>query len=207
MSRILTGLGRMEQQLGGPSQAEVGREALTVPMIAGRAGVTPSTIYRRWGDLAELLADVAVEHLRPAGAPADTGAVDTDLEVWVEQYMEEMSSEVGRALLRDILGNASEAGQSLQCCSFTGEQLQVIADRAVARGERSFEVDDALDQVIAPIMYRILFFGGPVTRLLPRAAGAVLARSTTRSLATAAARFGGDGALAHIRSPRRVGPG
>ena len=28
--------------------AEVGREALTVPMIAGRAGVTPSTIYRRW---------------------------------------------------------------------------------------------------------------------------------------------------------------
>ena len=143
--------------------AEVGREALTVPMIAGRAGVTPSTIYRRWGDLAELLADVAVEHLRPAGAPADTGAVDTDLEVWVEQYMEEMSSDVGRALLRDILGNAPEAGQSLQCCSFTGEQLQAIADRAAARGERSFDVDSALDQVIAPIIYRILFVGGPVT--------------------------------------------
>ena len=143
--------------------AEAGREALTVPMIAGRAGVTPSTIYRRWGDLTELLADVAVERLRPAGAPADTGAVETDLEVWVEQYMEEMSSDVGRTLLRDILGNAPEAGQSLQCCSFTTEQLQAIADRAAARGERSFEVGDAIDRVVAPIMYRILFGGHPLT--------------------------------------------
>ena len=34
---------------------------------------------------------------------------------------------------------------------------------ASARGERSFDVDEALDQVIAPIMYSILFVGGPVT--------------------------------------------
>ncbi len=26
---------------------------ITVPMIAARAGVTPSTIYRRWGDLSQ----------------------------------------------------------------------------------------------------------------------------------------------------------
>ncbi|MFE3652021.1 helix-turn-helix domain-containing protein, partial [Streptomyces sp. NPDC059152] len=32
-------------------ESEVGRDALTVPLIAARAGVTPSTIYRRWGDL------------------------------------------------------------------------------------------------------------------------------------------------------------
>ena len=35
--------------------AEHGRAAVTVPMIAARAGVTPSTIYRRWGELADLL--------------------------------------------------------------------------------------------------------------------------------------------------------
>lgn len=38
-----------------------GREGLTVPAIAERAGVTPSTIYRRWGNLRELLSDVAVQ--------------------------------------------------------------------------------------------------------------------------------------------------
>ena len=31
--------------------------------------------------------------------------------------MEEMSSDVGRALLRDILGNAPEAGQSLSAAA------------------------------------------------------------------------------------------
>ncbi|KAF1045722.1 TetR-like C-terminal domain-containing protein [Xylophilus sp.] len=37
--------------------AEHDRAALTVPMVAARAGVTPSTICRRWGDLGDLLSD------------------------------------------------------------------------------------------------------------------------------------------------------
>ena len=41
------------------------RNQITVPQIAAEAGVTPSTIYRRWGDLQTLLADVAVARLRP----------------------------------------------------------------------------------------------------------------------------------------------
>ena len=52
--------------------ATTSREELTVPQIAAEAGVTPSTIYRRWGDLAALLADVAVERLRPVADPQDT---------------------------------------------------------------------------------------------------------------------------------------
>ncbi len=44
---------------------EMSRAEITVPLIAARAGVTPSTIYRRWGDLQELLADVAWSALRP----------------------------------------------------------------------------------------------------------------------------------------------
>src|SRR5664279_1305237 len=67
------------------------REDLTVPQIAAEAGVTPSTIYRRWGDLASLLADVAVERLRPISDPDDTGAVTSDLRAFIEQFTEEMS--------------------------------------------------------------------------------------------------------------------
>src|SRR3954468_7907182 len=80
-----------------------GRAELTVPMIAARAGVTPSTIYRRWGDLAELLADVAVECLRPDTEPLDTGSVAGDLHAWAEQYADEMSSSVGLSMLRDVV--------------------------------------------------------------------------------------------------------
>ncbi len=137
--------------------AEADRSDLTVPLIAARAGVTPSTIYRRWGDLGELLADVAVERLRPMTDPADTGAMDSDLQVWVEQYAEEMSSAVGRALLGDIFSQSSEAAYPGACCSFTYEQLQVIATRAAARGETPFDVDEVVDHVVAPIVYHILF--------------------------------------------------
>ncbi|QXG79911.1 TetR/AcrR family transcriptional regulator [Rhodospirillum rubrum] len=48
---------------------EADRGDVTIPLIAQRAGVTPSTIYRRWGDLAALLADVAAARLRPDGPP------------------------------------------------------------------------------------------------------------------------------------------
>lgn len=144
-------------------QAETGRAELTVPMIAARAGVTPSTIYRRWGDLAALLSDVAVERLRPIADPDDTGATATDLAAFVEQFAEEMSSPVGRALMRDVLGNANDPDVACQCSRFTREHLATISDRAAARGETPFDIGETLDLVIAPIMYRILFGEEAVT--------------------------------------------
>ncbi|WP_284944074.1 TetR/AcrR family transcriptional regulator [Acidisoma cladoniae] len=138
-------------------EAETARADLTIPMIAARAGVTPSTIYRRWGELSELLADVAVARLRPISDPADTGAVKTDLRVWVEQYMEEMASPVGRAMIRDVLGGDPESHNIGQCCAFTEAQIRFIAERATGRGETAFDIDAVIDHVVAPIMYRILF--------------------------------------------------
>ncbi len=37
------------------------------------------------------------------------------------------------------------------------QQIVVIADRAKARGEAFPDVDRVMDEVVAPIMYRILF--------------------------------------------------
>src|ERR1700745_4347434 len=89
--------------------AATDRAELTVPQIAAEAGVTPSTIYRRWGDLPALLADVAVQRLRPIADPEDTGAVVSDLRAFIEQYMEEMSSPVVRALLSDVFSPSKDA--------------------------------------------------------------------------------------------------
>jgi AcrR family transcriptional regulator len=136
------------------------RTPATVPQIAATAGVTPSTIYRRWGDLQTLLADVAVARLRPIADPDDTGAVETDLRTFIEQYAEEMSSAVGRALMRDVL-SASNEGMPSTCGSFTSDHLATIAERARARGETPFDIDEVIDHVVAPIVYRILI--GEVT--------------------------------------------
>ncbi|MEU1376897.1 TetR/AcrR family transcriptional regulator [Streptomyces triculaminicus] len=138
-------------------EAEVGRDALTVPLIAACAGVTPSTVYRRWRDLRELLSDVAVERLRPDGAPADHGSLRADLEAWAAQFAEEMSSTAGHTYIRDALLGDPEQGNAVRCSDYAAEQLKAIGVRAAGRGEAVPEVEILLDVVVAPLMYRILF--------------------------------------------------
>ncbi|MFE3578630.1 TetR/AcrR family transcriptional regulator [Streptomyces vinaceus] len=138
-------------------EAEVGRDALTVPLIAARAGVTPSTVYRRWGDLRELLSDVAVERLRPDGPPADHGSLRADLEAWAVQFAEEMASTAGRTYIRDALLGDPEQGNAVRCSDYAAEQLKAIGVRAAGRGEGVPDVETLLDVLVAPLMYRILF--------------------------------------------------
>ncbi|MYS95118.1 MULTISPECIES: TetR/AcrR family transcriptional regulator [Streptomyces] len=137
--------------------SEVGRDALTVPMVAQRAGVTPSTIYRRWGDMQVLLSDVAVERLRPDTAPGDHGALSSDLTAWAEQFLDEMASPTGRAYIRDALLGDPDGGNAGQCSAYAAEQIDVIVRRASERGEPAPGVDTVIDRVVAPMMYRILF--------------------------------------------------
>jgi AcrR family transcriptional regulator len=140
----------------------VDRAELTIPQIASEAGVTPSTIYRRWGDLQELLGDVAVERLRPETDPADCGSAKTDLLAWAEQYAEEMASGPGRQMIRDVLASRIETSAG-RCCGYTMQQLDVIVARAQDRGEPVPSTDTLIDHLVAPIMYRILFDHQAVT--------------------------------------------
>lgn len=58
--------------------SEHGSRAISMEAIAARAGVAKSTVYRRWGNLADLLAD-AVDTITFTNAPAATGNVRDDL--------------------------------------------------------------------------------------------------------------------------------
>ena len=138
----------------------VDRGALSVPMIAEHARVTPSTIYRRWGDLGQLLADVALERLYPVADPDDTGSTASDLEAYVVQNAEEMSSEIGRSVLRDVM---AQEGGITSCSLYLRDHLAIIAARAAARGEPPLDVVAIVDRVWAPILYHILFRDQDVT--------------------------------------------
>ncbi len=157
---------RIQEAVHAATQAllnEVGRSEINVPMIADRAGVTPSTVYRRWGDLAQLLADAAAERLRPVAEPDDTGSLAGDLSAFVMQYAEEMASPVGRALLRDVLAETASDLAAARCCAYTTHHLQTLNNRALTRGEAGFPVYQAIDILIAPICYRILFSNGELS--------------------------------------------
>lgn len=148
--------------------AEIDRAALTVPLIAERAGVTPSTIYRRWGGLPALLSDVALGNLQGDAPLLDTGSVLGDLQAWAEQYRDEMASPVGVTMMHDVLAS-KRTDASNQCCVFVASQLRQIIERGAARGEAVPEVDALMDGVVAPIIYRTLFGATPPTRAHVRA--------------------------------------
>lgn len=140
----------------GSLKKEKSAAEITVPMIAARANVTPSTIYRRWGDVGQLLADVAVRQFQADVLPPDSGNWRQDLSTWLEQFVDEMGSGPGRDLLREALalGNAERAGQCTECILGT---LDSIIARGVEQGAAPPDSQRLLDQVVAPVIYRILF--------------------------------------------------
>src|SRR3546814_8551769 len=79
------------------------RAEITVPMIATDAGVTPSTIYRRWGVINEDFADVSIERLRPDADPRETGSLPGDLSICAQEYLEERSAHDGLASFREVM--------------------------------------------------------------------------------------------------------
>jgi AcrR family transcriptional regulator len=134
------------------------RATLTVPQIAARAGVTPSTIYRRWGDLSVLLGDVALARLRPDSEPANTGSLRGDVRAWAEQYLDEMSSETGRNILRDVQCSPTSG----YCVTIINAQLQIILERYRDSGETPPGVDRLVNMVVAPTVFRILYSAAPL---------------------------------------------
>src|ERR1700744_1356328 len=79
---------------------EKGRERVTIPMVAERAGVNPSSVYRRWGDLATMINDVATYRLDPNRRPPDSGDLAADLTAWAEEVQTHYSDPTRAALLR-----------------------------------------------------------------------------------------------------------
>ncbi|WP_085615503.1 TetR/AcrR family transcriptional regulator C-terminal ligand-binding domain-containing protein [Thalassospira alkalitolerans] len=138
------------------------RDSLTVPMVAQMSGVTPSTIYRRWGDLPSLLADVALDRMRPDEDPVDTGSLDSDLKQFAEAYLDETGSELGTAMLRDVVASGDN-GTTMRCADIARCRLAVIVERAKERGQPAPTVDQLVDGIIAPMTYRILFDRQPPT--------------------------------------------
>ncbi|CAI8770938.1 TetR family transcriptional regulator [Pseudomonas sp. IT-196MI5] len=135
---------------------EQDRASVTVPQIAARAGVTPSTIYRRWGDVSALLADVALARMQPDNEPANTGSLHGDVRAWAEQYLDEMSSEPGRNMLYDV----QAALKPSYCATIIGGQLQMILDRYPDQPKPS--VDRLINLIAAPTVFRILFAEAPL---------------------------------------------
>jgi AcrR family transcriptional regulator len=90
--------------------AEEPAEALTLPAVAGRAGVHPTTLYRRWGSVADLLADVATSRFSGDIVVPDTGSLRADLERWAADVATDLADPDVLSLMRAAIGSGPEGG-------------------------------------------------------------------------------------------------
>lgn len=131
------------------------REGVTVPAIAAAAGVTPSTIYRRWGDLASLMSDIAADRFKTTETTVESGSLRGDLAIWSEQFLDEMGSTPGRSYIVDVLAGDKDGDNSGLCVEYARRAVEEIVGR-VPKSERP-SVESILDYIVAPMMYRIVF--------------------------------------------------
>ncbi|WP_328328188.1 TetR/AcrR family transcriptional regulator [Streptomyces sp. NBC_00455] len=137
---------------------ERGVDQVTLPAVAQRAGVNPSTLYRRWGTLAALLADVA-EHRGETGAPPLVGDLRTDLGNQAVWTLTELSRPGGIAFFRaEVAPDVDERHDGLrECLRRVAERFRPVLDTARERGDAPPPLEQVLDRIVAPLYFRVVF--------------------------------------------------
>ncbi|MFD3917105.1 TetR/AcrR family transcriptional regulator [Streptomyces sp. NPDC058603] len=134
---------------------------LTIPAVAQRAGVNPTSIYRRWGSREALLADVAVTRMEGAWPLADTGTLRGDLVQWATNGAASLVRADGQLILRALAlslpGTPQAQADRREHLRRRADALQDILSRAAERGEFPPPLDEVLDHLLAPLYLRALF--------------------------------------------------
>ena len=145
----------------------VGYEKVTVDAIVARARASKTTMYRRWADKSELVADALRRQAQgPEPEVPDTGTLRGDLLLTVQEIAQTLIGGPGPSLiglleairddaaLRDLIGP--------QITQRSHEVGRIICARASARGEK-IDVrrsDVVLEVAFAQVFTDTLFHGG-----------------------------------------------
>ncbi|HEY0816576.1 MAG TPA: TetR/AcrR family transcriptional regulator [Pseudonocardia sp.] len=135
-------------------------DALTIPAVAARAGVHPTTLYRRWRSIGELLADAATSRFTGEIVVPDSGSLRGDLERWAVDVAMDLRDPDVLALMRATLGAGGEQG-ACACRGDREEQLVAMIERERARGNAVPTLERAADALLAPLYYRAIFTEHP----------------------------------------------
>jgi AcrR family transcriptional regulator len=139
--------------------AEGGTDALTIPMVADRAGVNHTTIYRRWPDVATMINDVATYRLDPARPLPDTGDLHADVAAWAAEIQQHYRDPGRAALLRQ--GAATAGTVESDCLRGRLDEAALLVDRAGPTAVVT--ADDVVNAVLAPLIYRVIFLPTTLT--------------------------------------------
>ena len=133
------------------------RETMTIPQVAELAGVNPTSIYRRWGTIGDLLEEVAVAALTQGEELPDHGTFTDDLADWSRIIAADISRPKRRAYLRAMTSARDGIVEACPCWETRREQATEMIDRATARGESAPSVPQVLNHIIAPLYHHAVF--------------------------------------------------
>jgi AcrR family transcriptional regulator len=145
---------------------EHGYAELSFARVAERAGVAPTTIHRRWGTRARLVADVFDANAVTAVPDPHRASLEEDLQAFAAAAAAGLAQPAVQSLLRGMFSLPAEELARIQ-----GEYwearfgvAQAIVDRAIARGELADGADGwaVFEPLLAPIWMRRLITGLPI---------------------------------------------
>ncbi|AGL19282.1 putative TetR family transcriptional regulator [Actinoplanes sp. N902-109] len=135
-----------------------GADKISFPVVAERAGVNPTTLYRRWPDVNALLEEVAVAALtRDGEAVPDTGTIEQDLTDWAQLIARDITRPQRIRYLRAMVAARIDLVAHCTVTEKRGEQAAQMVGRARERGEKTPTVPQILDHIIAPLYHHVVF--------------------------------------------------
>jgi AcrR family transcriptional regulator len=137
--------------------SDVGYRALSIEVVAERAGVNKTTIYRRWPTKADLVRDAIHSVVGDLFTNPDEGSLHADFVAYVKRIRDVVASPHGRGLFRVMAaeGETTELAKMLAQIKETSLCIpEDIVARAVKRGElpKGSEAELLAACVIAPVV-------------------------------------------------------
>lgn len=161
--------------------AERGFDRLELPDVARRAGIHPTTVYRRWPTKATLVGEALLERSQTLSPTPDTGALETDLVRLLIDGAALVRTPAVRALFQVLLAQADDENPELAAArdrfwAVHREEADRIVQRAVARGElpAGTSASALIELLVGPAVLRLLLMGqwledGDVRAIVSRA--------------------------------------
>ncbi|TDO18374.1 TetR family transcriptional regulator [Mycobacterium sp. BK086] len=136
---------------------EAGPGGFTVADVARRAGVNPTSIYRRWGSLEAVILDVEAARLSETSPVPDTGTLRGDLLAYARNAAAEITQPGRLAFLQALIGAGDlTAEKRREFLIQRAMQFQDMLDRGRERGEPALDYTVIVDCILAPIYLRHL---------------------------------------------------
>lgn len=159
-----------------------GISGLTVDRLAAESGVSRSTIYRNWPDLAALALEVFADLMHREPVDLDRDPVQA-LHDYLADYARRLNDPTYTAVLVALMDASSRdsafAEVHRRAFSQTRSRAGTIVERGKADGviAGDLDVQQCVEDIVAPFLYRRLVTGARIT---PRQVDALHATLLTR---------------------------